>query len=65
MKVSDRKSDLYNEKLGLYIVSNRTDIMYDDGENYFSNSLNPYEINDKVIDKAIFSNKEELKKIFK
>jgi len=32
----------YNEKLGLYIVSNRTDIMYDDGENYFSNSLNTY-----------------------
>jgi hypothetical protein len=54
----------YNEKLGLYIVSNNTYIIYDDGENYFRNSLNPYEINDKVIDEAIFSDKEELKKFF-
>jgi len=54
----------YNEKLGLYIVSTMTNIIYYDGEDYFINRLNPYKINDKDIDEAIFSNKGELKKFF-
>ena len=54
----------YDEKLGLYIVSTHTFIEYDDGEDYFTNRLNPYEITDKDIDGAIFSNKGELKKFF-
>jgi hypothetical protein len=54
----------YDEKLGLYIVSNYTNIEYYDGEDYFINRLKPYEINDKDIDEAIFSDKKELKKFF-
>jgi hypothetical protein len=54
----------YNEKLGLYLVSTSTNIIYYDGEDYFINPITPYEINDNVINNAIFSNKKELKNFF-